>query len=199
MTETERTPAVDDLPKDIRKTAYELARNSGWSFNEDFRRIANALVAERNRPSTRASVSEAAVTDEAGLLRKAKMVIDLRAYGEVARIPIHSTTAAREMIAEIDAALSAALASTAETPFAWYWYDATGCLIITGDDRQADIPDDAKPLYTLRPARRETWEEAAKVADDYGLDALPDSEYRLACTDLAEAFRARATEERDDG
>lgn len=40
---------MGEIPIDIRKTAYELARNSGWSYDEDFKRIADALLAERNR------------------------------------------------------------------------------------------------------------------------------------------------------
>lgn len=36
-------------------------------------------------------------------------------------------------------------------PFAWYWHDATGCLIITGDDRKPDVPVEAKPLYEHPP------------------------------------------------
>ncbi|KKX29233.1 hypothetical protein [Rhizobium sp. LC145] len=41
--------------------------------------------------------------------------------------------------------------STETKPFAWYWYDATGCLFITGDDRKPDVPAGAKPLYTSPP------------------------------------------------
>ena len=41
--------------------------------------------------------------------------------------------------------------STETKPSAWYWYDATGCLFITGDDRKPDVPADAKPLYTSPP------------------------------------------------
>ena len=36
-------------------------------------------------------------------------------------------------------------------PFAWYWYDATGCLFITGDERKPDAPADANPLYASPP------------------------------------------------
>ncbi|TKT45364.1 dATP/dGTP pyrophosphohydrolase domain-containing protein [Rhizobium sp. LC145] len=41
--------------------------------------------------------------------------------------------------------------STETKPFAWYWYDATGCLFITGDDRKPDVPAEAKPLYASPP------------------------------------------------
>lgn len=40
---------MSEYPDDIRKAAYDLARNSGWSYDEDFKRIANALLAERHR------------------------------------------------------------------------------------------------------------------------------------------------------
>ena len=35
------------------------------------------------------------------------------------------------------------------------------------------------------------------IAEDYALDALPDSEYRLACTDLVEAIRSGDTAKED--
>jgi RecJ-like exonuclease len=40
------------IPDDIRKVAYDLARDSGWSFNEDFKRICAALLTERTRAET---------------------------------------------------------------------------------------------------------------------------------------------------
>lgn len=54
---------MSEIPDDIRKVAYDLARNSGWSYDEDFKRIANALLAERRRWSL--------MIEERDLLRQA--------------------------------------------------------------------------------------------------------------------------------
>jgi hypothetical protein len=54
---------MSEIPDDIRKTAYELARNSGWSYDEDFKRIASALLAERRHWTP--------VIEERDLLRQA--------------------------------------------------------------------------------------------------------------------------------
>ena len=108
--------------------------------------------------------------------------------------------------------------STETKPFAWYWYDATGCLFITGDDRKPDVPAEAKPLYASPPPqahlrgitdaeRLEDLRLAAKAIRTYMPETLPAGEdgkihfARALAEDAADAIEAvlATTEGSDNG
>lgn len=54
---------------------------------------------------------------------------------------------------------------------------------------QAALVSQPTPTSQADLINRPTWEAAIAIVEDYALDALPDSEYRLACNDLIERFR----------